>query len=82
MDPKWIRVLQGSNFLLWFPLVNVDILTESYFADSLKALGIEEFKSAISLENQFKERRKILRQSGEHHYYDDGVISSITTNFH
>jgi hypothetical protein len=31
--------------------------------------------------NQFEERREILRQPGEHHYYDDGVLSSYYDKF-
>jgi hypothetical protein len=47
---------------MWFPLVNVDILTEGYFADSLKALGSKNLRARFYLK-KFKERRKILRQS-------------------
>jgi hypothetical protein len=47
-------------FYIVSSFVNVDI-PEGYFADSLKALGIEEFKVPFFLENQFEERRKILR---------------------
>jgi hypothetical protein len=55
--------VQGSNFLYGFP-VNVDILTEGYFADSLKALGIEEFKSAILFEINLKKGEKFYGNLG------------------
>jgi hypothetical protein len=42
---KWIACAQGSNHVVSFS--ECGYLTEGYFADSLKALGIEEFKSAI-----------------------------------
>ncbi len=54
----------------------MDILTEGYFADSLKALGIEEFKSAIlSLKINLKKGEKFYGNLGEHHFYDDGILN-------
>jgi hypothetical protein len=39
-------------------------LTEGYFADSLKALGIEEFKSAFSLKINLKKGEKFYGNLG------------------
>lgn len=80
---KWIRVRKDSTFFyVVSSFVNVDILTEGYFADSLKALGIEEFKSAIlSLKVNIKKGEKFYGSLGEHHYYDDGVIQSYYDKF-
>lgn len=80
---KWIRVRKDLTFFyVVSSLVNVDILTEGYFADSLKALGIEEFKSAIlSLKINLKKGEKFYGNLGEHHFYDDGVISSYYDKF-
>src|SRR5690606_11987124 len=55
--------------------VNADILTEGYFTDSLKALGIEEFKSAIlSFKVNIKKGEKFYTHLGEHHFYSDGIL--------
>lgn len=80
---KWVRVRKDSTFFyVVSSFVNVDILTEGYFADSLKALGIEEFKSAIlSLKVNIKKGEKFYGSLGEHHFYDDGVIQSYYENF-
>lgn len=74
---RWIRVRKDLTFFyVVSSLANVDILTEGYFADSLKALGIEEFKSAIlSLKINLKKGEKFYGNLGEHHFYDDGVIT-------
>ena len=75
---RWVRVRKDLTFFyVVSSFVNVDILTEGYFADSLKALGVEEFKSAIlSLKINLKKGEKFYGNLGEHHFYDDGVISS------
>ena len=80
---KWIRVRKDLTFFyVVSSLANVDILTEGYFADSLKALGIEEFKSAIlSLKINLKKGEKFYGNLGEHHFYDDGVISEYYNKF-
>jgi hypothetical protein len=80
---KWIRVRKDLTFFyVVSSFVNVDILTEGYFADSLKALGVEEFKSAIlSLKINLKKGEKFYGNLGEHHFYDDGVLSSYYDKF-
>jgi hypothetical protein len=80
---RWVRVRKNSMFFyVVSSLVNVDILTEGYFADSLKALGIEEFKSAIlSLKINLKKGEKFYGDLGEHHFYDDGILGSYYDNF-
>jgi hypothetical protein len=80
---KWIRVRKDLTFFyVVSSFVNVDILTEGYFADSLKALGVEEFKSAIlSLKINLKKGEKFYGNLGEHHFYDDGVVSSYYDKF-
>lgn len=80
---KWIRVRKDLTFFyVVSSFVNVDILTEGYFADSLKALGIEEFKSAIlSLKINLKKGEKFYGNLGEHHFYDDGVITDYYDRF-
>ena len=80
---RWIRVRKDLTFFyVVSSLANVDILTEGYFADSLKALGIEEFKSAIlSLKINLKKGEKFYGNLGEHHFYDDGVITEYYDRF-
>lgn len=80
---KWVRVRKDLTFFyIVSSFVNVDILTEGYFADSLKALGIEEFKSAIlSLKINLKKGEKFYGNLGEHHFYDDGVLNDYYDRF-
>lgn len=80
---RWIRVRKDLTFFyVVSSFVNVDILTQGFFADSLKALGIEEFKSAIcSLKVNLSKGEKFYGNLGEHHFYDDGVINSYYDNF-
>ena len=80
---KWIRVRKDLTFFyVVSSFANIDILTEGYFADSLKALGIEEFKSAIlSLKINLKKGEKFYGSLGEHHFYDDGVITEYYNKF-
>jgi len=80
---KWIRVRKDLTFFyVVSSFANLDILTEGYFIDSLKALGVEEFKSAIlSLKINLKKGEKFYGNLGEHHFYDDGVISDYYNKF-
>ncbi|OBQ56101.1 hypothetical protein JJL45_05190 [Tamlana sp. s12] len=73
---NWIRARKDSTFFyVVSSLSNVDILTPGYFSDALKALGIEEFKTAVlSFKAQIKKGEKFYMNLGEHHFYDDGVI--------
>ncbi len=79
----WVRVRKDSTlFYVVSSFANVDILTPGYFKDSLEALGIEEFKSAIvSLRPSLKKGEKFYVNLGEHHFYDDGIISSYYDKF-
>jgi hypothetical protein len=80
---RWVRVRKDSTFFyVVSSLVNVDILTDGYFVDSLKALGIEEFKSAIlSFKVNIKKGEKFYGSLGEHHFYEDGIIASYYDKF-
>lgn len=80
---RWVRVRKELTFFyVVSSFANVDILTEGYFSDSLKALGIEEFKSAIlSLKINLKKGEKFYGNLGEHHFYDDGVMASFYDKF-
>lgn len=75
---KWVRVRKSSTFFyVVSSFVNADILQEGFFRDTFKALGIEEFKSAIlSFKVNITKGEKFYGHLGQHHFYDDGVISS------
>nr|WP_317631394.1 hypothetical protein [uncultured Flavobacterium sp.] len=79
----WVRVRKDLTFFYMVSsFVNVDILTEGYFSDSLKALGVEEFKSAIlSLKVNIKKGEKFYINLGDHHFFDDGVIPGYYDKF-
>jgi hypothetical protein len=80
---RWIRARKDLTFFyVVSSFVNVDILTQGFFKDSLKALGIEEFKSAIcSFKINLTKGEKFYGNLGEHHFYDDGVINSYYDKF-
>ena len=62
--------------------VNVDILTDGFFTNNLKALGPEEFKSAIlSFRIAISQGEKFYGALGEHHYYEDGVNNAYYDRF-
>lgn len=79
----WVRARKDLTFFyVVSSFVNVDILTDGFFADSLKALGIEEFKSAIlSFKVNITKGEKFYGNLGEHHFYDDGVLSDYYNKF-
>ena len=80
---KWIRVRKDSTFFYMVSsMVNADILQEGFFKDTYKALGIEEFKSSIlSFKSELKKGEKFYGNLGEHHFYDDGVITEYYNKF-
>lgn len=80
---RWVRVRKNLTFYyVVSSLPNVDVLTEGYFADSLRALGVEEFKSAIlSLKINIKKGEKFYGSLGEHHFYDDGVMAEYYNKY-
>lgn len=80
---RWIRARKGLTFFyVVSSFVNADVLTDGFFYDNLSALGLEEFKSAIlSLKVDIKKGEKFYGHLGEHHYYDDGIISSYYEKF-
>lgn len=80
---KWVRVRKNSTFYyVVSTFVNADVLQEGFFRDTFKALGAEEFKSAIlSFKVNITKGEKFYGHLGEHHYYDDGVMSSYYDRF-
>jgi len=80
---KWVRVRKDATFYyVVSSYVNVDVLTGGYFTDSLKALGIEEFKaSVLSFKAELKKGEKFYINLGKHHFYDDGVVSEYYNNY-
>lgn len=79
----WIRIRKDSTFFYAISsLVNLDILTEGYFTATLKALGPEEFKSAIlSFRISVSKGEKFYGFLDEHHFYDDGSKKDFYDKF-
>lgn len=73
---NWVRVRKDSTlFYMVSSFANADILTPGYFADSLEALGIEEFKASIvTLKPTLKKGEKFYVALGEHHFFNDGIL--------
>jgi len=80
---RWVRARKDSTFFyVVSSYVNVDVLTDGYFTDSLKALGIEEFKASIlSLRAEIKKGEKFYVNLGAHHFYDDGVLPGFYDDY-
>jgi len=79
----WIRARKDSTFFYAVSsLVNLDILTDGYFKSVLKALGPEEFKTAIlSFKIQISKGEKFYYNLSDHHYFEDGVDNSYFDRF-
>jgi hypothetical protein len=73
----WVRIRKDSTFFYAISsLVNLDILTEGYFYSTLKALGPEEFRSAIlSFKVVIEKGQQFYYNLGPHHFFDDGVMN-------
>lgn len=71
----WIQARKDSNFYYEISsLVNLDILTDKYFKATLKALGPEEFKSAIlSFKVNVAKGEAFYSYLGDQHFYEDGT---------
>ena len=80
---NWVRVRKDSTlFYMVSSFANADILQPGYFADSLEALGIEEFRASIvTLKPTLKKGEKFYVALGDHHFYSDGVNSSYYDKF-
>ncbi|OIQ22040.1 MAG: hypothetical protein BM557_01285 [Flavobacterium sp. MedPE-SWcel] len=74
----WIRARKELTFFyVVSSFVNADVLSEGFFFDNLKALGLEEFKSAIlSFQVDIKKGEKFYGHLGEHHFMNDGINSA------
>ena len=79
----WTKIRKDSTFFYAVSsLVNVDILTDGYFSATLKALGPEEFKSAIlSFRIAVSKGEKFYGNLGEHHFFDDGSNNEYYDKF-
>lgn len=79
----WIRIRKDSTFFYAASsLVNLDILTDGYFKQTLKALGPEEFRSAIlSFKINVSKGEQFYSHLGDHHFYEDGTDISYFEKF-
>jgi len=80
---KWVRARKDSTFFYMVSsFVNADILQPGYFKDSLKSLGIEEFKASImSLKPSIKKGENFYGNLTPHHFFEDGVKHSYLDKF-
>lgn len=79
----WRRARKDSTyFVIGSSLANLQILTLGYFEDSLKTLGIEEFKTSIlSLKPTIPQGAMFYAHLGPHHYFDDGLKEDYLTSY-
>jgi hypothetical protein len=79
----YTRIRKDSTFFYAVSsLVNLDNLTDNYFKSTLKALGPEEFRSAIlSFKINVSKGEKFYSHLGEHHFFDDGTDISYFDKF-
>lgn len=72
---RWHRARKDSTlFYEVSSYANLDILTPGYFVDSLKSLGIEEYKtSVITLKPNLKMGEKFYPNLLDDHFYSEGV---------
>jgi hypothetical protein len=79
----WKEVRIDSTFFYTISsFANLDILTDKYFKATLKALGPEEFKSAIlSFKINVAKGEKFYSNLGDQHFYDDGTNMDYYNQF-
>ena len=80
---RWIKARKDTTFFyIVSSFVNADILSNGYFSDQLKALGIEEFKSSIlSFKTEVKKGEKFYTNLAEHHFITDDVDYKYVDKF-
>lgn len=76
---RWNKARKDSTFFhVVSSFVNADYLTEGYFSDSLKALGPEEFSTAIcSFKTTLEKGKRFYVHLGEQHY-----VEGINTEYY
>jgi len=76
---RWNKIRKDSTFFyIASTFVNADFLTPDYFSDSLKALGPEEFRTAIcSFKTTLEKGKRFYINLGEHHY-----VEGINTDYY
>jgi hypothetical protein len=79
----WVRARKDTSFFYVISsLANLDILTDKYFKATLKALGAEEFKSAIlSFKINVAKGEAFYSYLGDQHFYEDGTDVSYFNQF-
>lgn len=80
---RWVRARKDSTFFyVVSSFVNADILSNGYFSDQLKSLGIEEFKASIlSFKTEVKKGEKFYTNLAEHHFITDDVDYDYVDKF-
>jgi hypothetical protein len=76
---RWNKVRKGSTFFsVVSSFVNADVLSEGFFPDSLKALGNEEFKTAIcSFKTTLEKGKRFYIHLGPQHF-----VEGVNTDYY
>ncbi|MGV0927184.1 hypothetical protein ACTS9K_08470 [Empedobacter sp. ULE_I145] len=79
----WRRERKDSTFfMIGSTLANLPILQLGYLENSLKTLGIEEFKTSIlSLKPSIPQGAMFYAYLGPHHFFDDGLREDFFANY-
>lgn len=74
-EERWKKVRKNSTFYkVVSTYVNADYLNVDYFADSLIALGSEEYKTAIgSFPSKVRKGERFYVTLGDHHFIDNAI---------
>jgi hypothetical protein len=82
-DVRWKKARKNLTFFkVVSSYVNADFLNVDWFKDILDDLGPEEFKTAIGgFPNKLKKGERFYVNLGDHHFYNDGIITDYYKNF-
>ena len=82
-EKRHIKVRKNSTFFKRVSsYANADFLNVNWFEDTLNALGKEEFKTAVAtFPSTLKKGEQFYYNLGEHHFYDDGIITDYYKNY-
>lgn len=82
-EKRWIKARKNSTFFkVVSSYANADFLNVDWFHDTYNALGAEEFKTAVgAFPSKLKKGLQFYVNLGEHHFYNDGIVTEYYKNF-
>lgn len=82
-EKRWRKARKNSTyFKIVSSYANADFLNVDWFHDTFNALGPEEFKTAVgAFPSKLKKGEQFYVNLGEHHFYNDGIITDYYKNF-